>query len=109
MVRPFHEVAPGADPSSLLAPDIVEKSRGIQQLKDQFKTMLPNRFGNIRTYISPVPFIKSVIRADCQNKGCGVRAFIHIQRNIDWEFADAQPKFDRLQNAKCSECIEMKA
>ncbi len=99
----------GADPSSLLPPDMVESSPMITRLKTVFSGMIPSRFGNIRTYISPVSFAKSVIRADCQNTGCGTRAFVHIERKKDgnWVILEDKSVYDRTNHSKCNDCIEM--
>lgn len=79
----------------------------ITTLKVIFTSQLPSRFGNVRTYISPFPLINSAIRADCQNGGCGVRAYVHIKRVGDeWIMVEDGPQFDRANN-KCGDCSEM--
>ena len=93
MTSSFSGVEQGVDPLALLDINIVEKSPGIQALKAKLGILLPSRFGNFRTYISPMRNLQSVIRADCQNDGCGVRAFIHIQRSKGkWDFVENVPK-----------------
>ena len=109
MIRSLeHGVEKGESLLSLLDPDIVEKLPAIQELKTQFGSIVPPRFGNIRTLISPVPNLESVMRADCQNTDCGVRTYIHINSTGGlWQFTDKEPTFDRFQNARCDDCKEL--
>ena len=73
--------------------------------------MLPSHFGKPRTYQAPPGFI-TTLRADCSNKGCSVRAGIHIRFNTDpnlgdigWQFVEEKPIFDRT-NYACNSCKE---
>jgi len=97
----------GADPLALLSLDLVEKLPMIIKLEFIFLDLLPRRFGNVRIYISSTSASGSVVRAECQNEGCGVRAFIHIERKVGkWSMVEETPQLDRTQN-KCGECRDM--
>ncbi len=95
------------DPSALLSPDVVEQSPAIKAVKRQFESMLPGSFGPARTYISPTAALASAVRSDCQNNGCGVRAFVHINRvEGRWQMIENGPQFDRTGSA-CGSCKDL--
>ena len=100
------ESSVSVEPLSLLSRDSVEKIPTIVVLKNEFSTHIPSRFGKPRTYISPMNGISSIIRADCTNSGCGVRAYIHIQRDSQgqWVVVEKEPQFDRTSRSACNDC-----
>jgi hypothetical protein len=98
-------INPGADPLALISPELLENSPNISNLKTQFSNMLPKNFDNIRTLISPIPTLPSVLRADCRNQSCGVRATIRITRNNGiWEILPESFEYSRARNNPCSDC-----
>lgn len=98
----------GIDPLSLLSPRDLMRVPVIVEMKNRFSTMLPSRFKGHRVYISPNTSLNSVMRADCSNKGCGVRAYIHLRRNGGLlEMVEDTPLFDRTSDTTCLECKTM--
>ncbi|MCX7955490.1 MAG: hypothetical protein N2593_00030 [Patescibacteria group bacterium] len=97
----------------LMDPSVAENSPAIQELLRQFQSMLPSHFG--KAYFVPAPPIlslQSVLRANCQNKNCSVRAVVHIERGNDsvLKIVEEKPNFSRLNNVckKCKDFLNIK-
>jgi hypothetical protein len=91
---------------NLLDPKILEKSPAIKRLIAEFERMLPKRFG--KPYFIPAPpegNFEHVLRANCGNQNCSVRATVHLVRDSSGvlRIKEGQPNFDRLQKP-CDDC-----
>jgi hypothetical protein len=68
--------------------------------------MLASQFG--KPYFIPSPPVGNllnVLRANCNNYGCSVRAVVHIIRdNRMLKISEREPKYDRFSNP-CNDCI----
>lgn len=90
----------------LLDGSVLENSPAIKKLLNEFQKMLPGHFG--KPYIVPAPSgsnFKSVLRANCTNPDCSVRAFVHLIRGEDGvlKIEEEKPNFDRKRKA-CDDC-----
>jgi formamidopyrimidine-DNA glycosylase len=70
--------------------------------------MLPPQFGRPYFVPSPHPTLASVLRANCSNPGCSVRAVVHIERDESGrlKIRKEKPIFDRQKNP-CDECKKL--
>jgi hypothetical protein len=71
--------------------------------------MLPPQFG--KPYFIPSPPVgnlASVLRANCSNDGCSVRAVVHIIRDNNGmlKISEREPTYDRLSNP-CKDCKKL--
>jgi hypothetical protein len=92
----------------LLDPKVAENSAAIRKLLGEFSSMLPSQFGRPYFVPSPNPDLLSVLRANCSNPGCSVRAVVHIERNKRGilRIKEEKPIFDRQGNP-CSDCKKL--
>lgn len=91
---------------TLLDPSVLENLPAIKKLLGQFKEMLPAHFG--KPYAVPSTFdsgLEIVLRANCGNRGCSVRAVVHLGRDQSGrlKIQEEKPLFDRLNNP-CNQC-----
>jgi len=88
----------------LLDQKVAENSPVIKELLKEFSSMLPSQFGNPYFVPSPNPDLLSVLRANCSNPSCSVRAAVHIKRNKGGilRIKEEKPIFDRQKNP-CSD------
>lgn len=86
---------------------LTEETPVIQKLLKEFKSILPSWFSKLYFVPSGHPNFKSVLRANCGNKGCSVRAVVHLVRGDDHilRIEEETPNFDRLSNP-CNDCRE---
>lgn len=100
------------DITQLLPPDVLEKSPAVIRLKSQFQAALPNHFSRANLFVSPLQSAEHVLRANCTNEGCGIRATTHVKRDPEtsWDFTDKtldgtiQVNYSRENNNPCEEC-----
>ncbi len=90
----------------LLDRSALENLPAIRRLLNKFQEMLPGHFG--KPYFIPAPAVsnfKSVLRANCSNLDCSVRAVVHLVRGDDGmlKIEEEKPNFDRTGKA-CDEC-----
>jgi len=92
----------------LLDPKVTKESPVIQELLSQFSSMLPSQFGKPYFVASPVTSLASVLRANCRNDGCSVRATVHVERDNDGilKIKEEEPIFDRQKNP-CDKCKKL--
>jgi len=93
---------------ALLDPKVAENSAAIRKLLEEFSSMLPPQFGRPYFVSSSYPTLASVLRANCSNPGCSVRAVVHIGRNEKGILIikEKKPIFDRQKNS-CSDCKKL--
>jgi hypothetical protein len=91
----------------LLNLKVAENSPAVRELLNQFTSMLPDQFGQPYFVPSPVGNLASVLRANCTNKDCSVRAVVHIERESGiLKIKEKKPIFDR-QKKSCDKCKEL--
>jgi len=92
----------------LLDPKVAENSAAIRKLLEEFSSMLPSQF--VKPYFvssPPVGNLVSVLRANCSNDGCSVRAVVHIIRdNGMLKISEREPTYDRFSNP-CKDCKKL--
>jgi len=93
----------------LLDPKVAENSLAIKELLRKFSSMVPPQFG--KPYFIPSPPVgnlASVLRANCSNDGCSVRAVVHIIRDNNGmlKISEREPTYDRLSNP-CKDCKKL--
>lgn len=90
----------------LLDRSALEKSPAIIKLLEEFKNMLPGHFSKPYIVVAPSGSnFKSVLRANCSNQDCSVRAVVHLIRGEDGvlKIEEEKPNFDRTRKA-CDQC-----
>ncbi|GAB4219100.1 MAG: hypothetical protein Fur009_3550 [Candidatus Microgenomates bacterium] len=84
------------------------QTKAIEKLINEFALMLPSHFGEAYFVPSPMESLPSVLRANCSNPKCSVRAIVHLERgeNGVLRIKEERPLFDRFSNA-CELCKEL--
>lgn len=93
----------------LLDRSVLENLPVIKKLLNEFQKMLPGHFS--KPYILPAPAgfnFKSVLRANCSNQDCSVRAVVHLTKGKDGvlKIEEEKPNFDRAGKA-CDQCKKL--
>lgn len=96
----------------LFLPNNIENNLAILALLSQFQALIPSHFSKARFIVAPVMTnFPHVIRADCSDSSCRVRACTHVVRNeigiLQFELQPVKVDFDRTDQCcgKCSALI----
>ena len=100
---------------SLVKPDQFEKSPAIKTLMEDFASALPVHFGKPTFFPAPPNMnLEHVIRANCKNKECSVRACVHVVRDaqgmltIKEKTIDGKVKIDYSRTKhNCPDCQKL--
>lgn len=81
---------------SLLNNQDIEKNPSVIKLIADFQNALPKHFKTARFIVAPLnTTLSHVIRADCANENCRVRACVHVSRNAQGSLEIEEKKTKR--------------